>query len=119
MRLPFIKAVYRISKEVTGAIFTQNTKTFQKTVIIPFPHAEAYSLGFFTGQAPPACMKAIPGIEQSVFVPTSPHPLSGYMLLSPKKNIVDVDISVEDAFKFLLSCGAVHPGEKIEETKNP
>ncbi|MBI2743186.1 MAG: DUF502 domain-containing protein [Chlamydiales bacterium] len=119
LKLPFVKAVYRISKEVTGAIFSQSTKTFKKTVLIPFPHLEAHTLGFITGDAPAVCKKAVFDVDQSIFVPTSPHPLSGYMLLSPKKNVMEVDVSVEDAFKFLLSCGAVHPGENISQTSDP
>ncbi len=118
-RLPFVKAIYRISKEVTGAFFSQDTKTFKKTVLIPFPNAETQSLAFLTGDAPTICKKAVPGIDQTVFICTSPHPLSGYMLLCPKKDVIDADMSIEDGFKFLLSCGAVHPGEKNEEPKPP
>lgn len=111
LRLPFIKSVYRISKDVTGAIFSQNTKTFKKTVMIPFPHTDAHTLAFITGEAPSICKTSGVDVDKSIFVPTSPHPLSGYMLLASKKNIIEVDVSVEDAFKFILSCGAVHPGE--------
>jgi uncharacterized membrane protein len=99
-------------------MFAEGTKTFQKAVLIPFPSFESYSLGFLTGDAPAICKKAVPGIDQSVFIPTAPHPLSGYMLFSPKKNIIELDVSIEDAFKFLLSCGSVHPGEKLPD-KNP
>lgn len=112
LRIPFIKTIYRISKEVTGAIFAQDTKTFKQTVMISFPHLETQTLGFITGEAPNICKQACPEVDKSVLVLTSPHPLSGYLILSPKKNIIEVDISVEDTFKFLLSCGTAHPQEK-------
>ena len=112
LKIPFVKSVYRISKEVTGAVFSQEAKTFKKTILIPFPHSEAHTIAFLTGDAPFACKTALKELEMSVFVPTSPHPLSGFMLLSSKKNLTEVDVSVEEAFKFLLSCGAAHPGER-------
>jgi uncharacterized membrane protein len=118
-RLPFVKAIYRISKEVTGAIFSQDTKTFKKTVFVPFPNMETQTLGFLTGEAPAIFKKAIPSVDQTVFICTSPHPLSGYMLLCPKKNVIDAEMGIEEAFKFLLSCGAVHPGEKVEDPMHP
>jgi uncharacterized membrane protein len=111
LKIPFVKSVYRISKEVTGAVFSQEAKTFKKTILVPFPHSELL-IPFLTGDAPTACKTALKELEMSVFVPTSPHPLSGFMLLSSKKNLIEVDVSVEEAFKFLLSCGAAHPGEK-------
>lgn len=115
LRIPFVKSVYRISKEITGAVFSQEAKTFKKTVLLPFPHSEAHTIAFLTGNAPPACKSAVKEVEMSVFVPTSPHPLSGFMLLTPKKSLLEVDVSVEEAFKFLLSCGAAHPGEAKNE----
>ena len=115
LRIPFVKSVYRISKEITGAVFSQETKTFKKTILLPFPHSEAHTIAFLTGDAPPACRSAVKEVEMSVFVPTSPHPLSGFMLLTPKKSLLEVDVSVEEAFKFLLSCGASHPGEVKNE----
>ncbi|MFI5333546.1 MAG: DUF502 domain-containing protein [Chlamydiales bacterium] len=111
LRIPFLKSVYRISKEVTGAVFSQGGKTFQKTILIPFPHSEAHTIAFLTGDAPPVCKQIIKELDVSIFVPTSPHPLTGYMLFASKKNLMEVDISVEEAFKFLLSCGTTHPGE--------
>lgn len=115
MRIPFIKGIYRISRDVTKAAFAEGGKPFKSTVLIPFPHSEAHTLGFLTGDAPAACKKALPGIEQAVFIPTAPHPLQGYIILAPKKSLVDVNVSIEEAFKFLLACGAVHP----EEIKKP
>lgn len=115
MRIPFVKSIYRISNDVTKAAFAEGNKPFKSTVLIPFPHSEAHTLGFLTGEAPAACKTALPGIGHSVFIPTAPHPLQGYMILTPQKNLVKVDISIEEAFKFLLACGVVYPDEFVKK----
>jgi len=57
--------------------------------------------------------------DLAVFVPTAPHPMSGFVLLTPQKIVIPVDVSVEDAFKFLISCGVIHPGESIPSKDKP
>jgi uncharacterized membrane protein len=112
--IPLVRTIYRVSLDVTKAVFSENKKTFRETVLIPFPHQDALSVGFVTGETPPAFNKeGIPKTDVCVFVPTAPHPMSGFVMLSPKKFAVPVDVTVEDAFKFLISCGVIHPGEHI------
>ena len=118
LRIPFVKSVYRISKEVTKALFSEDTKPFKQTVLVPFPHQEVHALAFITADAPAALKEKVTEIDKAIFVPTAPHPLSGYMLFSSKKGIKEVDISVEEAFKFLLSCGTSQPGAPDDKTKN-
>lgn len=112
-RIPFVKSIYRISVDVTKAFFSPGKKMFDKTVLIPFPNHQTHAIGFVTGDVPIEMKKVIVDLELSVFVPTSPHPLSGFMLMTPKKNVIDVDISVQDAFTFLVSCGTIHPGQPL------
>lgn len=110
-RIPVLRSIFRLSKEMAGAIFSENKKTFKETVLLPFPHHEARTLAFVTGNTPPALQKAgLAATDLVVFVPTAPHPISGYVLLVPKSIVHPVDISVEDAFKFLISCGVILPG---------
>lgn len=116
-RIPFVRGIYRISKEVTKSFFAQGEKAFKKTVLIPFPNTDTRALAFLTGDVPPSIKKHLGNLDYSVFVPTSPHPLSGFVLLIPEKQMKETDITIEDAFKFLLSCGAVHPGEQLQEPK--
>jgi len=111
LRIPIIKTLYRLINEITKSVFAQDKKTFQETVLLPFPNDKSLAIGFVTGTVPEAFKTASPVTDLSVFVPTSPHPISGFVLLSPKTIIHPVDVSIEDAFKFLLSCGVIHPGE--------
>lgn len=109
-RIPLVRTIYRLSYDITKAVFSDSKKTFKETVLIPFPHLQSHTIGFVTGNAPEE-FKEKTGTDIAIFVPTAPHPMSGYVLLSSKKLVVPVDVSVEDAFKFLISCGVIHPGE--------
>jgi uncharacterized membrane protein len=112
--IPLVRTIYRLSKDITKAVFSENKKTFKETVLLPFPHHDALAVGFVTGETPPIFnQKGKPQTDLAVFVPTAPHPMSGFVLLTPKKLALPVDVSVEDAFKFLISCGVIHPGESI------
>lgn len=118
-RIPLVRTIFRLSNEITKAVFTENKKTFKETVLIPFPHEDAYAVGFVTGDTPPALKgDKFPVTDFAIFVPTAPHPMSGYVLLAPKKIVRHVDVSVEDAFKFIISCGVIHPGEALPK-ENP
>lgn len=113
-RIPLVRTIFRLSNEITKAVFTENKKTFKETVLIPFPHEESYAVGFVTGNTPPSLKgDKLPVTDFAIFVPTAPHPMSGYVVLAPKKIVKHVDVSVEDAFKFLISCGVIHPGEAV------
>lgn len=110
-RIPFVRMVYRLSKDITKAIFSDTQNAFKYTVLIPFPHDQAVAIGFVTGDVPEAFKKGRQ-LDLAVFVPTAPHPLSGFVLMMPKSLVLPVDVSIEEAFKFLISAGVLHPGEK-------
>lgn len=119
-KIPIIRTIYRLSHDVTRAVFSENKKTFKEAVLVPFPHQDALSLGFVMGKTPDIFKKAgIPLTDFAVFVPTAPHPLSGFLLLTPKKLAIPLDVSIEEAFKFLLSCGVIHPKENIKSQDAP
>ena len=94
-------------------MLSSDKKTFRETILIPFPSPETYSVGFITGDVPPDIKKYIPDTDVTVFVPTAPHPVSGYVLFCSKKAVQSIDVSVEDTFKFLLSCGVIAPPPKV------
>ncbi len=112
-RIPFVRIIYRLSLDITKAIFEGNTKMFKETVLIPFPHHDSLAVGFTTGPVPDI-FKEKTQTELAIFVPTAPHPMSGFVLLAPKKIVIPVDVSIEDAFKFLISCGSMPPGEEMK-----
>ncbi len=112
VRIPLVGTIYRLTKDITKAMLSSDTKTFKETVLIPFPSPETYSVGFITGEVPPVFQPIIPQANTSVFVPTAPHPMSGFVLFCNKETLHSANVSVEDTFKFLLSCGVIQPPPK-------
>ncbi len=116
-RIPFIKTVYKVSKDIFTALFSSDgKKAFKKVVIVPFPTKPNYSLGFEAGEAAQECKEKVGTPLVSVFVPTAPHPISGFLFLIPQTDVHPVDMTNEEAVKFLVSCGMIVPQSGNKET---
>ena len=115
-RIPLIKTVYKVSRDIFGALFSSDgKKAFKHPVIIPFPHRPSFALGFQAGEVFEECQQKIKSPLVSVFMPTAPHPISGFLFLVPEKDVYKIDMTNEEAVKFLVSCGMIHPtAEKME-----
>ncbi|MDN3504219.1 MAG: DUF502 domain-containing protein [Rhabdochlamydiaceae bacterium] len=117
-KIPIVKSIYKITQEIIKSIFSPGAKPFKKTVMLDFPNKESRALGFYTGDVPQALKDAESEMKHSdlktVFLPTAPHPISGFLLVCPSANLTDVNISVEEVFKILISCGSYRPGEDTE-----
>jgi uncharacterized membrane protein len=109
LHIPLIGTLYRLSKDITKAVLSSDNKAFKETVLTPFPSPETYSVGFVTGEVPAHLRPFMPNTDVAVFIPTAPHPISGYVLFCSRKELQTVDISIEETFKFLISCGVVSP----------
>ena len=111
-KIPIVGTLYRLTKDITKAMLSSDQKTFKESILIPFPSKDTYSVGFVTGDVPQDLKDIIPSIDVTVFIPTAPHPISGYVLFCDRKSLKSTDVSVEDTFKFLVSCGVLHPPTK-------
>lgn len=108
--IPFVKTIFKVSRDVFTALFSQEgKKAFKCPVMIPFPDTPNHCIGFVLGDVPDECQKKIKGPLTAIFVPTAPHPISGYLLLVPRNKIQSLDMTNEDAVKFLVSCGMIVP----------
>ncbi len=117
-KLPFVNKIYKTTKDIIKSIFSPDTSTFKKVVLAPFPNERKYCLGLLSGKPPEACQKLQEDELATVLLPTAPHPISGYLLLFKKKDLIEVNMTIEDAIKFTVSCGIVHPeGLKNSESK--
>jgi uncharacterized membrane protein len=105
MSVPLLNKIYGTVKQVNEA-FTSNKSAFQQVVMVPFPQATSRSMGFVTGE------QKGPGNEKfvSVFIPTTPNPTSGFLVLFPERDVVKLEMSVPDGIKFIISLGAISPG---------
>lgn len=110
-RIPLVNTIYRLTEQTIGSFVSDNSNPFQKPVIVEFPLKNSFALGFHTGKALPMIQKIKPEVKDVVFIPTSPHPISGFLLLLSDNQHRPLTMTAEEAFKVLLSCGSYAPIE--------
>jgi uncharacterized membrane protein len=104
MRVPLMNKIYGTVKQVNES-FSSNKSSFKQVVLVAFPHARSRAVGFVTGE-----QSGLGGEKLfSVFVPTTPNPTSGFLILAPESEITKLDMSVADGIKFIISLGAISP----------
>ena len=108
-RLPFINTIYNTAKQIVDTFSKQKKAVFQKTVLVEYPRKGAYALGFLTGDAKGEVQKCTGEEVLNVFVPTTPNPTSGFLLMIPREEVTFMEMSVTDGMKLIISGGAVVP----------
>lgn len=108
-RIPGVGAVYNSVKQVVATFGTQNRNLFNKVVLVEFPHDGMWAIGFLTNKQQGEAQVRIAPDTWTVFIPTAPNPTSGFLLLMPKEKIVELEMSVGDGMKMIISGGAVVP----------
>jgi uncharacterized membrane protein len=109
-RIPVVKSIYSGVKQVSDTLFSDTGQAFRKALLVEFPHPGSYTIAFMTGTPSGELVTRLPGEHVSVYVPTTPNPTSGYFLLLPKNRTQELDMSVDDALKYIVSMGVVGPG---------
>lgn len=117
--IPLVNKLYKTSKDVIHTLFSSQHNAFKQVVMVPFPTREIYSLGLVTRSAPEVCSDVVKSKLTAVFIPTTPNPTSGYLLMIKERDITYLDMSVEDAVKFIISCGVIHPEEMDTLMRGP
>ncbi len=112
-RIPVVKWVYETVKKMSQIFLGQKLKVLQKVVLLEYPHKGIYYIGFITSTIKNGISSKSDEPHISVFLPTSPNPTSGFLLILPEKDVIPLDISVEDAMGFIISVGAILPNSKI------
>jgi uncharacterized membrane protein len=119
-RIPLVRTIYSSVKQVLETLFTSNSESFRRVVLIEYPRKDIWSLGFQTNEALAAAKDASGRDLISVFVPTTPNPTSGFIIMLPAEDITQLDISVEDGFKFIISMGVIVPnGPNTDFSQKP
>ncbi|MDB2369195.1 DUF502 domain-containing protein [Octadecabacter sp.] len=119
-RMPVVRSIYNAVKQIAETIFAQTETSFEKACLIEYPRKGIWAVGFIsTSTKGEILAKADTGPMTSVFVPTTPNPTSGFLLLFPTKDVIVLDMTVEDAAKLVISAGLVYPGEKGDDVALP
>jgi len=105
--IPLINRLYIAIREISEAILAEKREVFKKAVLIEYPRSGLYSVGFYTQDTRGPVQESIQEDVISVFVPTAPNPTSGYLLFVPKSQVIDLNMSVEDALKLVISAGSI------------
>ena len=108
-RIPVVKSIYSGVKQVSDTLFSDTGQAFRKALLVEFPHPGSYTIAFMTGTPGGELVNRLPGEHVSVYVPTTPNPTSGYFLLLPKSRTQELDMSVDEALKYIVSMGVVGP----------
>lgn len=118
-RLPLVRRIYSASKELSAVFLTDKKTVFKRVVLIRFPHQSSFAMAFVMNEGVRYFDGVLGAEVVTVFVPTTPNPTSGFMLVIPKRETVPVEISVEEALKMVISGGAFmpHPLSEVPVTR--
>ncbi|MDY0071698.1 MAG: DUF502 domain-containing protein [Thauera sp.] len=108
-RIPVVKSIYYSVKQVSDTLLSSNGEAFRQALLIEFPRRGAWTIAFLTGQPGGDAARLLEGDYVSVYVPTTPNPTSGYFLMLPRDQVRELDMSVDEALKYIISMGVVSP----------
>lgn len=121
--VPVVRSIYNGVKQIAETIFAQSDRSFEKACMVQYPRKGIWAVGFIstTARGEVADRAETGGELLSVFVPTTPNPTSGFLLFFPKADVIELDMSVEDAAKLVISAGLVYPGQKapLDQIEKP
>jgi uncharacterized membrane protein len=111
-RIPFVKSIYSSVKQVSDTLLSPTGQAFRKALLVQFPREGSWTIAFLTGTPGGDVANHLEGEYVSVYVPTTPNPTGGYFLMMRKADVIELDMSVDDALKYIISMGVVVPGPR-------
>lgn len=116
-RIPVVRSIYTSVKQVSDTLFSTNGNAFRKAVLVQWPHQGMWTIGFVTGSPSTELSAKLPTPCVSVYVPTTPNPTGGYFVVVPKEQCQELDMSVDEALKYIVSMGVVTPKQFESQAK--
>ena len=108
-RIPIVNTVYNTTQDIIKTLFVSDKSTFKQVVMVPFPRPDVFVLGLIARDSPRICSQTAGEDLVSVFVPTTPNPTTGFLLMFKRADLVPIDMRPEDAIKYIVSCGVIVP----------
>lgn len=122
-RIPLVRSIYNSVKQVSDTVLAPNGRAFRQAVLIQYPRQGSWTIAFLTGTPNGEVASYLPGEHLSVYVPTTPNPTSGFFLILPRDQIIELQMTVDAALKYIVSMGVVtppvqagHPPEALSPT---
>jgi uncharacterized membrane protein len=108
-RIPVVNSIYSSVKQISDTLFSSSGQAFRKALLVQWPHPGMWTIGFLTGTPGGDVTRHIPPDCVSVYVPTTPNPTGGYFVIVPRTAVVELDMTVDEALKYIISMGVVPP----------
>jgi len=108
-RIPIVKSIYSSVKQVSDTLFSSSGNAFREAVLVQYPREGAWTIAFVTGRPGGEAAEYLRGDYLSLYVPTTPNPTSGFFLMVPRADVIELRMSVDEALKYIISMGVVAP----------
>lgn len=108
-KMPLVSSIYSLLKQIFETVFSSKTQAFKKVVMLEYPRKGIWILGLVSADLQGEIEQKLPEPMVNVFIPTTPNPTSGFLIFVPKKDVIEMDMTVEEAIKFIVSGGLVEP----------
>jgi len=108
-RIPVVNAIYRGVKQVSDTLFAPGGQAFRKALLVQWPSPGMWTIAFLTGQPGGDVVNHLKGDYVSIYVPTTPNPTGGYFVMVPRQAVIELDMTVEEALKYIISMGVASP----------
>ena len=112
-RSPLVRSIYNSVKQIASTILDSSGKSFRKVIMLQYPRAGVWSIGFLTNGSVSTEIEGLDNDLVAVFIPTTPNPTSGFIIMAPREDITELDMTVEEGFKFIISMGVIIPDGPI------
>jgi uncharacterized membrane protein len=109
-RIPVVNSIYSSVKQISDTLFSSSGQAFRKALLVQWPQPGMWTIAFLTGVPGGDVAKRLTGDYISVYVPTTPNPTGGYFVIVARKDAIELDMTVDDALKYIISMGVVPPG---------
>ncbi len=116
-RIPIVRSIYSSVKQVSDTILSPNGQAFRKALLVQYPRAGVWTIAFQTGTPADEVRRTVGDDMVSVYVPTTPNPTSGFFLMLPRSEVIELSMSVDEALKYVVSMGTVSPSQRAPRSK--
>jgi uncharacterized membrane protein len=116
-RLPVVRSLYGATKQIFETVFANQSEAFREVVMVEYPRKDMWVIGFLTGKTKGEVQDKTKADTVNIFVPTTPNPTSGFLLFVPNKDVIRLDMTVEEGIKLVVSAGIVTP-DKMKKIKS-
>ena len=108
-RIPVVNSIYSSVKQISDTLFSSSGQAFRKALLVQWPRENMWTIAFLTGTPGPGVARFLPADCLAVYVPTTPNPTGGYFVIVARKDVIELDMSVDEALKYIISMGVVPP----------